>query len=104
MIGNVGGWEVMVILLLALIVLGPSRLPDAARQVGKAMAEVRKLSTGFQQEVRSAFEEADPRTIVTKAVTETTAVEEPKPAPPAVAKKAAPRRRSEPLRAPGRGT
>ena len=32
---NVGGPEVLVILLLALIVLGPQRLPDAARQLGK---------------------------------------------------------------------
>ena len=31
---NVGGGEVLVIALIALIVLGPQRLPDAARQVG----------------------------------------------------------------------
>ena len=34
---NVGGGELLVILLIALIVLGPQRLPDAARQIGKAM-------------------------------------------------------------------
>ena len=34
---NLGGPEVLVILLLALIVLGPQRLPDAARQVGRVM-------------------------------------------------------------------
>ena len=31
---NLGGGEMLVILLLALIVLGPERLPEAARQVG----------------------------------------------------------------------
>jgi sec-independent protein translocase protein TatB len=54
---NVGGPEVLVILLLALIVLGPSRLPDAARQLGKARAEIRRLSSGFQDEIRHAFDE-----------------------------------------------
>ena len=37
---NIGGGEVLVIALIALIVLGPQRLPDAARQVGKAMGEL----------------------------------------------------------------
>jgi sec-independent protein translocase protein TatB len=56
---NVGGGELIVIMLLALIVLGPQRLPTAARQVGKALSELRRLSTGFQNEVRSALEEVD---------------------------------------------
>ena len=54
---NVGGGEILVILLVALIVLGPQRLPDAARQVGKAMSELRRVSTGFQNELRSAVDE-----------------------------------------------
>ena len=56
---NVGGGELIVIMLLALIVLGPQRLPSAARQVGKVLGDLRRLSTGFQNEVRSAFEEVD---------------------------------------------
>jgi len=48
---------VLVIALLALIVLGPQRLPDAARQVGQFMGEIRKLSSGFQREIRTAFDE-----------------------------------------------
>ena len=56
---NVGGGEILVILLIALIVLGPQRLPDAARQVGKVMGDLRKLSSGFQNEMKSALSEAD---------------------------------------------
>jgi sec-independent protein translocase protein TatB len=56
---NVGGGEFLVIALIALIVLGPQRLPDAARQVGKAMGELRRLSSGFQSELKSAFDEAE---------------------------------------------
>ena len=40
-------------MLLALIVLGPQRLPDAARQIGKFMGELRRMSSGFQQELKS---------------------------------------------------
>ena len=53
---NVGGPEVLVILLVALIALGPAQLPKAARQVGQVMAEIRRVSTGFQKELTNAFE------------------------------------------------
>lgn len=56
---NVGGGELLVILLVALIVLGPQRLPDAARQVGRVMGDIRRISTGFQQELKDAFDTAD---------------------------------------------
>jgi sec-independent protein translocase protein TatB len=57
---NVGTPELLLILLIALIVLGPSKLPDAARQVGRAMAELRRLSSGFQAELRDAMQEPRP--------------------------------------------
>jgi sec-independent protein translocase protein TatB len=53
---NLGAGEVLVILLLALIVLGPQRLPDAAKQVGRFTGEIRKLSSGFQAEMKAAFD------------------------------------------------
>jgi sec-independent protein translocase protein TatB len=54
---NIGGGELLVIVLVALIVLGPQRLPDAIRTLGRVLSEVRRLSTGFQQELRDALEE-----------------------------------------------
>lgn len=56
---NIGGGEFLVIALIALIVLGPQRLPHAAKQVGKAMGELRRLSSGFQSELKSAFDESE---------------------------------------------
>lgn len=56
---NVGGGEFLVILLVALIVLGPQRLPGAVRQAGQFMGELRKMSSGFQRELKSAFDEAE---------------------------------------------
>ncbi|HEV2811438.1 MAG TPA: Sec-independent protein translocase protein TatB [Acidimicrobiales bacterium] len=54
---NIGPAELLVVLVVALLVLGPNKLPDAARQVGKAIGEMRKLSTGFQAEMRDAMKE-----------------------------------------------
>ncbi len=56
---NIGGGELLVIALIALIVLGPQRLPEAARQAGKMMGDLRRLSTGFQSELTGAFSEND---------------------------------------------
>lgn len=60
--GSIGGAEILVVLVIALLVLGPAKLPEAARQVGKAMAEFRRMSAGFQAEMRDAFSEPVPGT------------------------------------------
>jgi sec-independent protein translocase protein TatB len=54
---NVGAGELMVILLIALIVLGPDKLPETARKIGNVMGELRRMSSGFQNEMRSAMDE-----------------------------------------------
>ena len=54
--GNLGGGEILVILLVGLLVLGPERLPDAVRQMGKGLRQIRKVTVGFQEELRSAVE------------------------------------------------
>jgi len=46
---GIGGMELVVILIVALLVLGPKQLPKVARAVGKAMSEFRKVSTEFQR-------------------------------------------------------
>jgi Tat protein translocase TatB subunit len=51
---NVGMPELVVILVVALIVLGPKRLPEVARTLGKAMAEFRKATSGLTQELENA--------------------------------------------------
>jgi len=56
---NVGGGELLVIVLIALVVLGPQRLPDAMRTVGRVMGEVKRISSGFQQELTDAISDMD---------------------------------------------
>jgi sec-independent protein translocase protein TatB len=54
---NLSGSEVIIILVLALVILGPDKLPQAMRRAGRAWGELRKISSGFQEEVRKGFEE-----------------------------------------------
>ena len=53
---NVGGGEVLVILVLALVVLGPDKLPEAARSIGKHLGDVRRISNGFRAEISNVMD------------------------------------------------
>jgi Tat protein translocase TatB subunit len=57
--------EILVILVLALILFGPRKLPEIARTIGKFMAEFRRASSDFQTQIHAEIrklevEEADP--------------------------------------------
>ena len=54
---NLGPMEILVVLAVALIVLGPKRLPEAGRQVGRALGEVRRWSESMQAEVKAVLED-----------------------------------------------
>jgi sec-independent protein translocase protein TatB len=53
---NIGGGELLVIAIVALVVLGPERLPSAARDLGKMMTELRSVSRGFRDELKAAVD------------------------------------------------
>tara|TARA_B100000945_G_scaffold235133_1_gene191227 strand:- start:2341 stop:2655 length:315 start_codon:yes stop_codon:yes gene_type:complete len=54
---NIGGGEALVILVVALIFLGPSKLPEIARTLGKTTQTIRKVSESFRSELNSAVDE-----------------------------------------------
>jgi sec-independent protein translocase protein TatB len=54
---NLSGTEIIVILLLALVILGPEKLPEAMRKAGRAYSELRKMANSFQSEVKSVLDE-----------------------------------------------
>ena len=59
---QLGPAEILVILLVALLVFGPKRLPEVGRQVGRGMRELRKLQetvTGEINEVLHGAENAE---------------------------------------------
>ncbi len=51
---NIGPGEVLVILVIALVVLGPTRLPATARTLGRFLAKTRDVVNRFQQEMQAA--------------------------------------------------
>jgi Tat protein translocase TatB subunit len=51
---GIGIPELVVILVVALIVLGPQRLPEVARALGKGLAELRRATSGLTDELREA--------------------------------------------------
>lgn len=53
---GIGGTELLVILVIALVVLGPKSVPQIARTLGKAMGEFRKVSTEFQRTLNTEIE------------------------------------------------
>jgi sec-independent protein translocase protein TatB len=68
---NVGGMELVVIGVLALVVFGPDRLPGALRQAGAVLGRLRQISQGFQTDLTSALAraEADVDTSTAEAAT-----------------------------------
>lgn len=45
---NIGAPELIIILVIALVVLGPGKLPDVAASLGKSLREFRKAATDVQ--------------------------------------------------------
>ena len=48
---NLGFWEVAFLVLIALILFGPKRLPEMARQLGRFVAEFKRASSDFQNQI-----------------------------------------------------
>ncbi len=54
---QLGPAEILVVLIIALLVFGPSRLPDMARQVGRAVRELKKFQHSISSDMGSMFSE-----------------------------------------------
>jgi Tat protein translocase TatB subunit len=54
---NIQGSEMIFLLLVALVILGPEKLPDAVRKFTRFYSEFKKMANGFQGEIRSALDE-----------------------------------------------
>lgn len=54
---GIGGQELFFIILLALILLGPSKLPEIMKTLGKAMGEFQRASNDLKKEIDIASQE-----------------------------------------------
>jgi sec-independent protein translocase protein TatA len=49
---NIGAPELIIILVIALLILGPGKLPEVGASLGKSIREFRKASTDIQESVK----------------------------------------------------
>lgn len=84
MIGNFAGGEILLLVLAALIILGPSRLPGYAAKLGQGVRYLRDLAEGAKGQLRDELgpgfddidwqqldpRQYDPRRIVREALSE----------------------------------
>ena len=48
---DISGGELLLILVVAFLVFGPSKLPELARKIGKGMNEIRRASDEIKREI-----------------------------------------------------
>ena len=63
MLRNLGGWEVIIILVVVLLLFGATRLPKLARSIGESAKELRAgMSDGDDDEVEENVSRAETTT------------------------------------------
>jgi TatA/E family protein of Tat protein translocase len=90
MFGPLGVPELLFILVLALLIFGPKRLPEVGRTLGKAMGEFRRATTDLKRSIETEINLAEDKR---------SPASEPKPAQPAEpARTAEPTKTAEPVK------
>lgn len=65
---NLGAPELIIILVIALLVIGPGKLPDVGQALGKSIREFRKASSDIQESVRVDTEALPPQAASAQAI------------------------------------
>ena len=61
---DVGFWEILLIMILALVVIGPERLPGAARTLGLWIGKGRRYIEGVKNEVEQEFDVSEFKRVI----------------------------------------
>lgn len=56
---QVGPLEILAVGVIALVVFGPERLPEIARNIGKAINEMRRMTAEMKSELREGMSASD---------------------------------------------
>ncbi len=72
---GIGMPELIIILVIALIVIGPQKLPELAKSLGKGLAEFKKASDDFQRNVQDQVRKAEVEELIKTKQTETQTAE-----------------------------
>lgn len=78
---NIGAPELIIILIIALVVLGPGRLPDVAQSLGKSVREFRKAATDIADATNLEQPASPPAATAPTAASIPTPAATPAPAP-----------------------
>jgi sec-independent protein translocase protein TatA len=76
--GNIGPMEIILVLVIALLVLGPKKLPEVGRSVGKGLREFKDGVAGI---AGGDDDEPEPAKVVKAPASTSTPVPEPDPEP-----------------------
>jgi Tat protein translocase TatB subunit len=76
---GMGPLELILILALALIVFGPDKLPEIARQLGRTVAEIRRVSSEVTGELQRGLQLEDDHRITPRPTFQPPAPEPPTP-------------------------
>jgi sec-independent protein translocase protein TatA len=71
MFSQIGPMEIILVLAIALLVLGPKRLPEAGRSVGKGIREFKDSVTGAAKDAQATELQQAPQSTETGAERET---------------------------------
>jgi sec-independent protein translocase protein TatA len=57
---DIGGTEILIIMVITLLLFGSERLPGLARSMGKSIREFKKATSGLEEELRRALDTPPP--------------------------------------------
>jgi len=82
---NIGAPELIIILVIALLILGPGKLPEVGASLGKTIREFRKASADVQESVKVNVDTTPMPNVLNSAAVPNTTVAPTEPTPPAAA-------------------
>lgn len=59
---GIGMPELIIILVIALLVIGPNKLPELAKSLGKGLAEFKKATDDFKQNIQEEADKTETKT------------------------------------------
>lgn len=84
LLGGIGGGEIILVLIIVLILFGGERMPELARSLGKTLREIKKATSGVEDEIKRALAEPPPpgRRTIKPVTPEISALPPPSATPP----------------------
>lgn len=53
---GIGGWEVLILIMIGLVVLGPKRLPQVANQLGSWIGQARRMTRAMKRQLEDELD------------------------------------------------